>query len=145
VASIIDPANLTIDQIELVEKTTARFITQAVADFAREAIYIFAKSPDAETEIGEDVTRELLGKLPGYPLPERIFGTMDFKRACYQFLPDFTVRQALLVDSKAEKTAGVARLQTSQTSLPIRQVRGGESFDVPGELGAQTNMHDWQE
>lgn len=44
------------------------------------------------------------------------------------------MRQVLLVDSKAEKTAGVARLQTSQTSMRIRQVRQGQELDVPGTV-----------
>lgn len=139
--SLIEPASLTEDQIELVEKLSMRFVYQAVRDFALEAAYIFANSPDDQTEVAEDTTREALGRLPGFPLPARIFGVMDFKRAGYVFLPDFATRQALLVDSKAEKASNVARLQTSQTSLRIRQVRQGQQIDEPGRLGTEMNLH----
>lgn len=142
VASLIDPGKLNNEQIERVEKTSMRFVYQAIRDFAGEAVYIFANSPDDQTEVAEDITREALGKLPGFPLPERIFGVMDFKRAGYVFLPDFAVRQALLVDSKAEKTRNVARLQTSQTSLPIRQIRRGHPVEVAGQLGVEMRLHD---
>lgn len=42
--------------------------------------------------------------------------------------------RALFVDSKAEKTAAVARVQRSQTSMRIRQVRAGAQVDEPGGL-----------
>jgi hypothetical protein len=49
------------------------------------------------------------------------------------FLPDFAIRQALFVDSKAEKNAlNVARIQVTQTSLEIRQQRQGIPISVPG-------------
>ena len=52
------------------------------------------------------------------------------------FQPEYAVRQALFVDSKAEKTAGArtATIQTSQTSMRIRQVRQNRAVDVPGDL-----------
>jgi hypothetical protein len=136
-ANLTDAAVLTTDQIEEVEKASARLVFQAVKDFVLEAIYIFDKSPDDQTEVAEDTTRELMNKLPGYPLPERIFGVMDYKRAGYVFLSELSTRQALLIDSKAEKTGNVARLQVSQTSLPIRQVRGGQNMEVLGALSTE--------
>ena len=60
---------------------------------------------------------------------------MDYKRARYVFHPGYAIRQALLVDSKAEKGApNTATLQVSQTSLRIRQVRAGRQVDIPGML-----------
>jgi hypothetical protein len=59
---------------------------------------------------------------------------MDYKRARYLFHPSYSIRQALFVDSKAEKTSNVARVQTSQTSMRIRQVRAGVSIDEAGTL-----------
>ena len=137
-AGLIHPNALATEQIEAVEKVSTRLVFQAIRDFASEAAYIFRNSPDDQTEVAEDITREALGRLPGYPLAERIFGVMDFKRAGYVFLPDFAVRQALLVDSKAEKSRNVARLQVSQTSLPIRQFRHGQEVNVAG--GLRTDM-----
>jgi hypothetical protein len=59
---------------------------------------------------------------------------MDYKRARYIFEPEYALRQILLVDSKAERTSGVARVQTSQTSMRIRQMRGGKTVDEPGKI-----------
>lgn len=54
------------------------------------------------------------------------------------FHPDYAVKQALFVDSKAEKIEGqrTATLQTSQFSLIVRQIRAGQKVDVPGKLPA---------
>lgn len=140
VANLIPADKLTPDQIEAVELATMRFVFHAIRDFVPDAYEIFRNSPDDQQEIAEDVTREALGKHPGFPLPERIFGVMDFKRAGYVFLPEFCTRQALLVDSKAEKTANVARLQVSQTSLAIRQIRGGTEVDEKAGLPTVMNL-----
>lgn len=133
-ANLIPADKLAPDQIEAVELATIRFVFHAIRDFVPDAHEIFRNPPDDQQEIAEDVTREALGKHPGFPLPQRIFGVVDFKRAGYVFLPDFCTRQALLVDSKAEKTANVARLQISQTSLPVRQIRGGAAVDEKAGL-----------
>lgn len=132
--SLIDPAALTDEQVELVEKLSARFVYQALRDFALDALHIFATSQDRMTEVAQDTTQEALNRLPGFSIPARLPGTMDFKRAGYTFLPDFAVRQALLVDSKAEKSGGSARIQTSQTSLAIRQMRKEQAVEEVGEL-----------
>ena len=46
------------------------------------------------------------------------------------------MKQALFVDSKAEKVEGrnTATLQTSQLSMVVRQVRAGRLLEVPGKL-----------
>jgi len=65
-----------------------------------------------------------------------LFGKIDYKRARYLFHPDFAIKQALFVDSKAEKTSGrgTAALQTSQLSLIVRQIRANEEIEVHGKL-----------
>lgn len=51
------------------------------------------------------------------------------------FHPDYAVRQALLVDAKAEKEREKARIQTSQTSLRImRRTKEGAVVDEHGTL-----------
>jgi hypothetical protein len=140
-SNIIEPADLTPEQIEDVEKMSARYVFQGICDFAAEAHYIFSNSPDSQKDVAEDVTREALGRLPGFPLPARIFGVMDFKRAGYVFLPSFATRQALLVDSKAEKAGAVARLQISQTSMPVRQVRAGKVVECAPGLKPEMLLH----
>lgn len=126
---------LTDEQVECAEKVSSRYAYHALRDFAQESAYIFANSPDKKADgVAEDATRDALGRMPGYTVAERLFGVTDFKRAGYVILPDFAVRQALLVDSKAELTNTSARIQISQTSLRIRQMRKGKAVDEPGEL-----------
>jgi hypothetical protein len=69
-------------------------------------------------------------------IDQRLYGKIDYKRARYVFHPDYAVRQALFVDSKAEKVAGqtTATLQTAQTSMRIRHVRAGANVDEAGTL-----------
>ncbi len=128
------PNDLTLDEIEKIEKLTLRWIFQAILDFGMEAHEIFLKSPDSVKDIAEDITRELLDRLPGYNVPQRIYGTVDYKKARYIILPEQTVRQALFVDSKAEKENRSATIQMSQTSMRVRQRRSDTEIDEKGFL-----------
>jgi len=109
-------SDLSEKEIESVEKLTLRWVFQATLDFGIESHEIFLKSPDDVKDIAEDITRELLDRLPGHNVPQRIFGTVDYKKARYIILPDQTIRQALFVDSKAEKENRTATIQMSQSS-----------------------------
>jgi hypothetical protein len=120
--------------IEDIEKASTRFVAQAIALFRSEAVNIFAEESDLQADMGEDITTEALDSLGMSRMAQRVFGKMDYKRARYIFEAGYAVRQILLVDSKAEKTASVARLQTSQTSLRIRQRRQGKDVDFPGTV-----------
>jgi len=122
------------ERIEDIEKLTLRWVFQATLDFGMEAFEVFRDSPDEVKEVGEDVTREILDRLSGYNVPTRIYGTVDYKKARYVILPESMVRQALLVDSKAEKEGRSATIQMSQTSMTVRHKRGGEDVEVPGLL-----------
>ncbi len=130
--------------IEEIEKATLRMVVQAIYDFREEAVEIFANEADLVADIGEDITREALDRQGMPTLPVRLFGKIDYKRATYLFQPDYAVRQALFVDSKAEKTEGArtATIQTSQTSLRIRQSRQSENVDIPGDLEAIATIRD---
>jgi len=129
-----DPDTLSMDEIERIEKLTLRWIFQAALDFGMEAYEIFFKSPDHVKDIAEDITRELLERLSGFNIQQRVYGTVDYKKARYFMLPDQTVRQALFVDSKAEKDNRSATIQMSQTSLCIKQKRSGLSVNEKGTL-----------
>ena len=124
------------ETIEAVEKATLRMVAQALYDFSSEAEQIFKNEEDLVADMGEDITREALDRLGYSQIPVRLFGKIDFKKARYVFHPDYAIRQALFVDSKAEKLEGegTATLQTSQTSMSIRQKRGGKVVEVPGKL-----------
>jgi len=129
-----EPSNLSLDEIEEIEKLTLRWIFQAVLDFGMEAHEIFLNSPDSVKDIAEDITRELLERLPGFNVQQRIYGTVDYKRARYIILPEKTVRQALFIDSKAEKENRSATIQMSQISMRVRQRRGGSAVNEKGFL-----------
>jgi len=122
------------EDIEDIEKLTVRWLFQAAKDFGNNAVEIFAKSPDDVKDIAEDVTRETLDSLAGFNVTQRVFGTVDYKKARYIILPDKAIRQALFVDSKAEKTNATATIQMSQTSMSVRQLRAGTEMDEQGLL-----------
>ena len=129
-----DPDILSLDEIERIEKLTLRWIFQAVLDFGMEAHEIFLKSPDSVKDIAEDITRELLDRLSGFNVQQRVYGTVDYKKARYVILPDETVRQSLFIDSKAEKENRSATIQMSQTSLWVKQRRAGAEVNEKGFL-----------
>jgi hypothetical protein len=133
-----DPDELANDlnALEDIERSSLRLVTQALVSFRREANQIYTNESDLQADIGEDITREALDTMGVSRIPLRLFGKIDYKRARYVFHPNYAVRQALFVDSKAEKESAVARVQTSQTSMVIRQVRAGQAVEVPGELPA---------
>ena len=111
-----DLAEISTQEIEEIERVTLR--------------WIFQQSPDEVKDVAEDVTREILDRLSGYNISQRIFGTVDYKKARYIILPDQTVRQALFLDSKAEKSNSTATMQMSQTSMAVRQRREAKSLST---------------
>lgn len=130
------------DILEDIEKATLRMVAQAIYDFRQDAQEFFAHEPDLAADIGEDITREALDRLGASTLPVRLFGKIDYKKARYVFHPEYSARQALFVDSKAEKAAGAgsATIQTAQTSMRIRQRRGGAIVDEAGGLPSILNV-----
>ncbi len=134
----LDPRSLSddLDTLERVEKATLRMVTQAIYDFRDEASEFFVHEPDLVADIGEDITREAMDRMGTSVIPVRLFGKIDYKRARYVFHPGHSMRQALFVDSKAEKTEGArtVTIQTAQTSMRIRQIRSGVAIDEGGTL-----------
>ncbi|NUO10248.1 MAG: SfiI family type II restriction endonuclease [Candidatus Brocadia sp.] len=129
-----DPNNLTPDEIEAIEKQSLRSLYTAAFDFGFDAFDIFNQSSDDPKDIAEDITREMLDRLGGYQVQQRILGNVDYRKAGYIILPDFSIRQALFVDSKAEKSSSSAIMQMSQLALAIRQIRNGEEIEQDGDL-----------
>ena len=122
------------DLVEGIEKATLRLVVQSITDMRDDIFAIFGTERDLVADIGEDLTREALDRMGTSVIPVRLFGKMDYKRSRYLFFPEFAVRQALFVDSKAEKGGAVARIQPGQTSMRIKQVRSGVEIDEPGGL-----------
>lgn len=131
-----DPHNLAPEEIEAIEKQSLRSLYTAAFDFGFDAFDIFNQSSDDPKDIAEDITREMLDRLGGYQVPQRILGNVDYRKARYIILADFSVRQALFVDSRAEKSGGSATLQMSQLELAVRQVRSGQDVEQCEDLPA---------
>ncbi|MBN1286284.1 MAG: SfiI family type II restriction endonuclease [Anaerolineae bacterium] len=135
---LIDPHELAHnpDRLEEIEKVSLRLVTQALYDYRTAALEIFREESDQVSDIGEDITQEALDRLGMPKIDQRLFGKIDYKRACYLFHPDYAIKQALFVDSKAEKVDGqnTATLQTSQFSMTIKQIRSRREVNVPGKL-----------
>lgn len=135
---LIDPRSLSgdLDRLEEIERASLRMVVQAVYDYRATATEIFREESDLVADIGEDITREALDRMGMSRIDQRLFGKIDYKQARYLFHPEYAVKQALFVDSKAEKTAGqrTATLQTSQFSLTVRQIRSGDEVAIPGTL-----------
>lgn len=135
---LLNPEQLSqnLDRLEEIEKASLRLVVQALYDYRETAQEIFRVESDLVADIGEDVTREALDRLGISRIDQRLFGKVDYKRACYLFHPDFAVKQALFVDSKAEKESGraTATLQISQISMTVRQLRAGNIVEESGKL-----------
>jgi hypothetical protein len=135
---LLDPKQLTndLDRLEEIEKASLRLVVQALYDYRDSAIEIFQAESDLVADIGEDITREALDRMGMAKIDQRLFGKIDYKRARYLFHPDYAIRQALFVDSKAEKIGGqgTATLQTSQFSMTVRQIRATQIMEVEGGL-----------
>ena len=77
-----------LDQVEAIEKLTMRWVFQAMLNFGSEAYEVFHQSEDEVDDVGEDITREALDRLPSFNIPTRVYGTVDYKKARYVILPD---------------------------------------------------------
>lgn len=129
-----DPNTLTLDELEQIEKQSLRVLFQAAVDFGFDAFDIFNQSTDDVKDVAEDITREMMDRIGGYTLGQRVLGNVDYRKARYVILPEMLIRQALFVDSKAEKASRTATLQLSQVSMEIHQERSGVSVHEKGKL-----------
>jgi len=134
---LIDPQGLAqdLDRLEAIEKASLRLVTQAIYEYRESAVMIFRLESDLVADIGEDITREALDRLGTSKIDQRLFGKVDYKRARYLFHPDYAVKQALFVDSKAEKAGeSTATLQITQLSMAVRQIRAKKEINQQGRL-----------
>jgi hypothetical protein len=74
---IDDISDLSYEQIEDIEKLTTRWIFQATLDFGMDSYEIFRRSPDEVKDVAEDVTREVLDRLPGFNVPRDSFAALS--------------------------------------------------------------------
>ena len=143
---LIDPRSLGADlgRLEQIEKASLRMVVQAIYDYRESAVEIFREESDLVADIGEDITRDALDRMGMSKIDQRLFGKIDYKQARYLFHPEYAVKQALFVDSKAEKTSGqrTATLQTSQFSLTVNQIRANETVAILGSLPPILRLRD---
>lgn len=111
-----------------------RMVVQALLDFRGTAAELFRSETDKAADKGEDATREALDTLGVSKVPVRLFGKIDYKRARFLFLPEYSLRQALFVDSKAEKSGQDIRLQIAQTSMRIWHERSDGSGTIDEQV-----------
>lgn len=130
------------ERLEEIEKASLRLVVQAIYEYRAIAEETFREESDLVADIGEDLTRESLDRLGMSKIDRRIFGKVDYKRARYVFHPEYSIKQALFIDSKAEKISGqgTATLQTSQFSMSVRQIRFNQELEVAGKLPAILNL-----
>ncbi len=144
--SLINPYGLAndLDRLEEIEKASLRLVVQTLYEYRDIAADIFRLESDLVADIAEDVSREALDRLGMSRIDQRLFGKVDYKRARYLFHPEYTIKQALFVDSKAEKISdeNSATLQTSQLSLTVRQIRAGRPINEPGKLPSVLSIKD---
>ncbi|MEV6295559.1 SfiI family type II restriction endonuclease [Streptomyces sp. NPDC051896] len=132
-----DYRDLSLDEIELIEKQTLRTIVQAVQQYSREAKQIFettaADSPGEIIVLAEDLTQYALEVAELYPINKRFAGFIDYKRARWLPTPYGLIPQALLVDAKASKENFRETLQRSQLPMDaeFRKKTTGEVVQLP--------------
>lgn len=109
------------DLVEQIEKATLRTVFHALADSLDEASSAFAKCQGVDPDVlAEELLRAALDRV-GMPFNYAALpGRVDYKKARWFFHPDFAVRQALMVDAKAEKTELNFSIQSGQTSMRVR-------------------------
>jgi hypothetical protein len=141
---LLNPEELrqNLDRLEEIEKVSLRLVTQALYNYRTAAQEIFLIESDLVADIGEDITREAMDRLGMPRIDQRLFGKVDYKRACYLFHPEYALKQALFVDSKAEKVSGqgTATIQISQLSMVVKQVRFEQELEVQGRLPEIINV-----
>ena len=141
---LLNPEELrqNLNRLEEIEKVSLRLVTQALYNYRIAAQEIFLIESDMVADIGEDITREAMDHLGMPRIDQRLFGKVDYKRACYLFQPEYAIKQALFVDSKAEKVTGqgTATLQISQLSMVVKQFRSGQELEVQGRLPEIINV-----
>jgi len=125
---------MTLDELEILERTTFEMVVQAITDFYQQSVTIFREEQDLPGDIAEDVMREAIEEM-GFPsIRERLYGKVDYKRAIYVFLPQPRL-VALMLDAKAEKGNTSATIQMSQTSMRVRYTDSkGKNVDEKGKL-----------
>ncbi len=134
---------MTLDEAERLERTAFSMVVQAMTDYRKQAVTIFAEETDLPQDIAEDLTRESIEAmgLPG--LQERLYGKVDVKKAVYVFLPE-PRPVALMLDAKAEKVNGnrTATIQMSQTSMTVKMKRSGRIINERGKLEQEIRRGD---
>ena len=87
----LDPNSLvtTPDLLERIEMASLRLVAQALYEFKKDAVQIFAIEQDRVKTIGEDITREAMDRLSTSVIPIRLSGDVDYKRARFYFTQIF--------------------------------------------------------
>ncbi len=110
---------MTLDELEIIERTTFEIVVQAITNYLQESVMIFREEQDLPSDIAQDVMREAIEEMGLSGIRERLYGKVDYKKTIYVFLPH-PQPVALMLDAKAEKGNTSATIQMSQTSMRVR-------------------------
>jgi hypothetical protein len=129
-----DYRNLTLDQLELLEKQTLRIVVQALQEYSREARDIFEQTPaPSPTEVivlVEDLVQYALEVAEVYAINRRFAGFIDYKRVRWMPTPFGLIPQAFLADAKALKENNRTTLQQSQLPMDAEFTSQGKSVEL---------------
>jgi hypothetical protein len=122
---LLDPYELShnLDRLEEIEKTSLRLVTQAIYGYRAMAEEIFQEESDLVADIGEDITREAMDRMGMSKIDQRLFGKVDYKRACYLF-PVFCQQDAALTIVHDDRHRGQDQQIVSDFGAQVVEVRG---------------------
>ncbi|MFD8658449.1 SfiI family type II restriction endonuclease [Streptomyces globisporus] len=128
-----DYRELSLDELESVEKQTLRTIVQALQQYSKEAKVIFetteADSSGEVIVLAEDITQYALEVAETYPINRRFAGFIDYKRVRWLPSTHGLLPQVLLVDAKASTEKNRDTLQRSQLPMDA-EFRNSSSGEV---------------
>jgi len=142
-----DYRELTLDQLEDLEKQTLRVVVQAVQEYSREAKDIFdntrAESDSEVIVLAEDLVQYALEVAESYPINKRFAGFIDYNRVRWVATSFGMLPQVFLVDAKASTENNRDTLQQSQLAMDAEFDSRGKTVrlnaGVPPHLEIETH------
>jgi hypothetical protein len=134
------------ERLEEIEQGSVQIVAEAINGYSEKISNAFDSSSDFHQYLHEDpndeienkaeaLTEAALDQLGIVDTDPSLMTSIDHKRTRYVGGADFVAKQLLLVDSKAEKDDNRrSRMQLTQTSMDVRQMRWGEEQDKEGDL-----------
>jgi len=130
--------------IEDVEKASLRMVFHALADFLEHAKATFITATSRPDVTAEELLRAALDAVGMPYVYLNLPGDVDYKKARWVFHPEFAIKQALMVDAKAEKSETNFSIQLGQTSMRVRFMVTGRTCRKIREVGTLPKVYQGQ-